>query len=306
MVIELKDGNEYTFEQAIGLSTYSTSRPGVLSYISIFESLWIQTELYEQLGESNEQLALANEQLKIHDKMQREFINIASHEMKTPTQAILGMSGLLRYYPERGDELIEIIQRNAKRLQALTSDILDVTRIESQTLKLEKERFNIFDLVSEVVDDHKERIKNSSNKNIELFYDRGENRKYRIFVEADRGRIMQVLSNLLNNTLKFTDEGQITISMYESNDNDNKKEVTVKVVDTGSGIDNEIYPKIFSKFATKSHQGTGLGLFISKSIIEAHGGRIWAENNADIRGATFTFTLPIIDSNSVGEHNNQK
>jgi signal transduction histidine kinase len=139
-----------------------------------------------------------------------------------------------------------------------------------------------------------------------LFYDLAENKKHRIFVEADRGRIMQVLSNLLNNALKFTDEGQITISMYEGNDNDNKKEVIVKVVDTGSGIDNEIYPKIFSKFATKSHQGTGLGLFISKSIIEAHGGRIWAKNSADGRGATFIFTLPIIDSNSTGEHNNYK
>lgn len=304
LVIELRDDNESSFEQAIGFSTYSTSRPGVLSYISIFESLWVQTELYEQLTQSNEHLALANEQLKIHDRMQREFINIASHEMKTPTQAILGMSGLLKYYPERKDELIEIIQRNAKRLQALTSDILDVTRIESQTLKLEKERFNIFDLVSEVVDDHRERIKDSRNKNIELSYDSDEDGKRRIFVEADRGRITQVLTNLLNNALKFTDEGQITVSTYQNNDsNDNKDEVTVRVVDTGSGIDNGIYPKIFSKFATKSHQGTGLGLFISKSIIEAHGGRIWAKNNTDGRGATFIFTIPIIDvdSNSAGE-----
>ncbi|HEX5976030.1 MAG TPA: HAMP domain-containing sensor histidine kinase, partial [Nitrososphaeraceae archaeon] len=287
----------------------STSRPGVLSYISIFESLWVQTELYEQLTQSNEHLALANEQLKIHDRMQREFINIASHEMKTPTQAILGMSGLLKYYPERKDELIEIIQRNAKRLQALTSDILDVTRIESQTLKLEKERFNIFDLVSEVVDDHRERIKDSRNKNIELSYDSDEDGKRRIFVEADRGRITQVLTNLLNNALKFTDEGRITVSTYQNNDsNDNKDEVTVRVVDTGSGIDNGIYPKIFSKFATKSHQGTGLGLFISKSIIEAHGGRIWAKNNTDGRGATFIFTIPIIDvdSNSAGEHDKDK
>jgi two-component system, OmpR family, sensor histidine kinase VicK len=303
LVIELRDDNESSFEQAIGFSTYSTSRPGVLSYISIFESLWVQTELYEQLTQSNEHLALANEQLKIHDRMQREFINIASHEMKTPTQAILGMSGLLKYYPERRDELIEIIQRNAKRLQALTSDILDVTRIESQTLKLENERFYIFDLVSEVVDDHRERIKDSSNKNIELSYDSDEDGKRRIFVEADRGRITQVLTNLLNNALKFTDEGQITVSTYQNNDsNDNKDEVTVRVVDTGSGIDNGIYPRIFSKFATKSHQGTGLGLFISKSIIEAHGGRIWAKNNTDGRGATFIFTIPIIDvdSNSAG------
>jgi two-component system sensor histidine kinase VicK len=306
LVIELRNDNESSFEQAIGLSTYSTSRPGVLSYISIFESLWIQTELYEQLRETNDQLALANEQLKIHDKMQREFINIASHEMKTPTQAILGMSGLLQYYPERRDELIEIIHRNAKRLQALTSDILDVTRIESQTLKLEKERFNIIDLVSEVVDDHLERIRDDNNNNnkIELLYHRDEDGKHRIIVEADRERIVQVLTNLLNNALKFTNEGQITVSIYQSNDN--RDEVTVKVVDSGSGIDNEIYPKIFSKFATKSHQGTGLGLFISKSIIEAHGGRIWAMNNTSGSGATFGFTLPILDVDSVVADENYK
>ncbi|HZA70940.1 MAG TPA: ATP-binding protein [Nitrososphaeraceae archaeon] len=302
LVIELRDDNESSFEQAIGLSTYSTSRPGVLSYISIFESLWIQTEIYEQLRETNDQLALANEQLKIHDKMQREFINIASHEMKTPTQAILGMSGLLQYYPERRDELIKIIRRNAKRLQSLTSDILDVTRIESQTLKLEKERFNIIDLVSEVVNDNLERTKNNNNnkKKVELLYRRDKiGKHHQIIVEADRGRIIQVLTNLLNNALKFTDEGQIIVSIYQSNDdNENRNEVTVEVVDSGSGIDNEMYPKLFSKFATKSHQGTGLGLFISKSIIEAHRGRIWAKNNTGRRGATFGFTLPILHVDS--------
>src|SRR5919107_969834 len=302
LVIELRDDNESSFEQAIGLSTYSTSRPGVLSYISIFESLWIQTEIYEQLRETNDQLALANEQLKIHDKMQREFINIASHEMKTPTQAILGMSGLLQYYPERRDELIKIIRRNAKRLQSLTSDILDVTRIESQTLKLEKERFNIIDLVSEVVNDNLERTENNNNNNkkVELLYHRDKiGKHHQIIVEADRGRIIQVLTNLLNNALKFTDEGQIIVSIYQSNDdNENRNEVTVEVVDSGSGIDNEMYPKLFSKFATKSHQGTGLGLFISKGIIEAHGGRIWAKNNTGRRGATFGFTLPILHVDS--------
>ena len=288
--VELKVPSADTFSEAIGFAVYS-NRPSTVSFFrSVFGLLW------------NERML--NEQLKLHDKMQKEFINIASHEMKTPTQAILGMSGLLQYYPEKKDELIEIIRRNAKRLQTLTSDILDVTRIESQTFQLEKERFNICELLSDVIKDYTERIK-SDNKNIELLYEQQIiNRP--ILIEADKGRINQVLSNLLNNALKFTDEGQITISVYENSDNENKKEVVVKVVDTGSGIDNEIYPKIFSKFATKSHQGTGLGLFISKSIIEAHGGRIWAENNADRRGATFIFTLPIIEGTLDAEHNNQK
>ena len=288
--VELKVPSADTFSEAIGFAVYS-NRPSTVSFFrSVFGLLW------------NERML--NEQLKLHDKMQKEFINIASHEMKTPTQAILGMSGLLQYYPEKKDELIEIIRRNAKRLQTLTSDILDVTRIESQTFQLEKERFNIYELLSDVIKDYTERIK-SDNKNIELLYEQQIiNRP--ILIEADKGRINQVLSNLLNNALKFTDEGQITISVYENSDNENKKEVVVKVVDTGSGIDNEIYPKIFSKFATKSHQGTGLGLFISKSVIEAHGGRIWAENNADRRGATFIFTLPIIEGTLDAEHNNQK
>jgi two-component system, OmpR family, sensor histidine kinase VicK len=180
---------------------------------------------------------------------------------------------------------------------------LDVTRIESQTFQLEKERFNIYELLSDVIKDYTERIK-SDNKNIELLYEQ-QNINRPILVEADKGRINQVLSNLLNNALKFTDEGQIVVDAYESN---NKKDIIVGIIDTGRGINKDIFTKLFSKFATKSSQGTGLGLFISKSIIEAHGGKIWAKNNTDGRGATFIFTIPIIDvdCNSAGEHDKDK
>ena len=280
----------------------NTLRSEVKRRTSELESSLGQLEQKEdELRKSNEQLGLANEQLKLHDKMQKEFINIASHEMKTPTQAILGMSGLLQYYPEKKDELIEIIRKNAKRLQALTSDILDVTRIESQTLQLEKERFNIYDLLADVTKDYTERIK-SDSKNIELIYNqKGVN--HPILVEADKGRITQVLSNILNNALKFIDKGQIIINANESN---NKKDIIVNVTDTGSGINKDIFSKLFSKFATKSSQGTGLGLYISKSIIEAHGGRIRAENNKEGRGATFIFTLPISNVDSPMADDNHK
>ena len=291
LVMEKTDDSKETFIEAIGLSTYSTSEPTVMSYLSIFEGLWRQAKLYEELRE-------ANELLQIHDKMQREFINIASHEMKTPTQAILGTSGLLQYFPERKDELIGIIQRNAKRLQTLIANILDVTRIESQTLKLNKERFNIRDVISSLIEDHKDRTKNS---NIELI-NKNNNKNNPIFVEADKDRIIQVLSNLLSNAIKFTDQGKISINLFEKNDDNNeengggRKEVIVSVTDTGSGIDSEIFTRLFSKFASKSYQGTGLGLFICKSIIQAHGGRIWAENNNISEdksgGATITFSLP--------------
>jgi two-component system sensor histidine kinase VicK len=284
--VELKVPSADTFSEAIGFAVYSNRSNTVSFFRSVFELLW------------NERML--NEQLKLHDKMQKEFINIASHEMKTPTQAILGMSGLLQYYPEKKDELIEIIRRNAKRLQTLTNDILDVTRIESQTFQLEKERFNIYGLLSDVIKDYTERIK-SDNKNIELLYEQ-QNINRPILVEADKGRINQVLSNLLNNALKFTDEGQIVVDAYESN---NKKDIIVGIIDTGRGINKDIFTKLFSKFATKSSQGTGLGLFISKSIIEAHGGKIWAKNNKD-RGSTFMFTLPITNFDSVRNDSNQK
>jgi signal transduction histidine kinase len=207
----------------------------------------------------------------------------------SPTQAILGVSGLLKYYPEEKDELIEIIGRNAKRLQTLIENILDVSRIESQTFQLEKERFNIYELLSDVIKEFTGRIK-SDNKNVRLVYDQKDT-DHHIIVEADNGRITQVLSNILNNALKFTNEGQIIIRAHESN---NRKEIVVSITDTGSGINKDIFVKLFSKFVTKSSQGTGLGLYISKNIVEAHGGRIWAENNADRRGATFMFTLPVV------------
>ena len=272
---ELRNPNAERFSESVGFMIYSNRKTSVDSFKSIFELLWNERTL--------------NEELKKAYKMQKEFINIASHELRTPTQAILGMSGLLQYYPEKKDELIEIIQRNAKRLQTLTENILDLTRIESQTFRLEKERFNIYELLSDVIKDFTERIK-SDNKNIRLVYDQKDT-DHHIIVEADEGRIIQVLSNILNNALKFTNEGQITIRALESN---NKKEIIVSLSDTGSGINKDIFAKLFSKFATKSYQGTGLGLYISKSIVEAHGGRIWAENNAGGRGATFMFTLPVV------------
>ena len=281
LAIEKTDDSKLDFIEAIGLATYSNSEPTVISYISIFHGLWKQAELVGQL--------------EAHDRMQREFINIASHEMKTPTQAILGTSGLLNYYPERKEELIEIIQRNAKRLQTLIDNILDVTRIESQTLILNKEPFNIHELISSVIEGYKDRIKGT---NVQLVL-KNNNNNNPIFVEADRDRIIQVLSNLLSNAIKFTDQGEISINLFERQDNKNheRKEVIVSVADTGSGINSEIFSRLFSKFASKSFQGTGLGLFICKSIIQAHGGRIWAEDssmNKDKIGATISFSLPTV------------
>src|SRR5919199_5309833 len=258
----------------------------------------------KQLAVANEQLSHANEQLKIHDKMQEEFINVASHEIKTPTQAILGYSEILLKHPEKREQISDALHRNANRLQRLTNDILDVTRIESQTLKLNKEKFNLSELISSVSEDFKNGIAKKGG-GIRILHE--DSSQLAVEVEADKERITQVISNLLSNAIKFTNEGSISINVLRKRRNEdgknNSHEAVVSVEDTGIGIDSEILPRLFTKFATKSDTGgTGLGLFISKSIVEAHGGKMWAENNNRIdngqkRGATFYFTLPLMTNN---------
>jgi len=244
-----------------------------------------------ELKKTNNFLTSINEQLKIHDKMQNEFINIASHEMKTPTQSILLHSSLLFARPEIREESIEAIRRSANRLQRLTNDILDVTRIESHTLKLNKERFNLKDIITGLLEEYDAEIDNGK---VQLIYDDPKD----FFILADKSRIIQVISNLLSNAIKFTKEGSISIiteKRMDSNKNDNcSNYLVVSVVDTGTGIDPQVLPKLFSKFTTKSDMGIGLGLYISKNIIEAHGGKIWAHNNnvtIEERGATFSIIL---------------
>jgi signal transduction histidine kinase len=233
-----------------------------------------------ELERSNLSLQEAIEQLKDHDRMQREFINVAAHELRTPTQAIIGYSELFYLRPQSREESIKAITRNAERLESLTRDILDVTRIEGHRLDLNKERFDISEVVASAIDDTRRRVDDSTIK--------FEYSPRKIVVQADRMRISQVVSNLLSNAAKFTKKGAVYISADTED-----VHVVVSIKDTGPGIDTEIMPKLFTKFTSKSQTGTGLGLFISKSIIEAHGGRIWAENNKDKKGATVTFRLPL-------------
>src|SRR5215204_470160 len=297
-IIELKEDVGDNSYNAAGLTTYSDSKSIVSSYISIFESFWKQTELYEQLEESNKQLTEANEQLKVHDKMQKEFINVAAHELRTPIQPILGLSEVLQSKITDNEQrlLVDVISRNAKRLQRLTEDILDVTRIESQSLRLSKERFNLNGLVLSIIEEYKKEIGDDNKSNIKLLYHPIEDNN--IIVEADRHRVTQVTSNLMDNAIKFTKEGgggTVSINIKK----ESNSWVIVSVKDTGGGIDPEIMPRLFTKFTSKSFKGTGLGLFISKSIIEAHGGKIWAENNIDGKGATFSFSLPLFDQSKL-------
>src|SRR5919112_355649 len=239
-----------------------------------------------RLKEGEEVIRVQYEKLKETDKMKDEFINIAAHELRTPIQPILGLTQFLLSKTKniKDHELLDVVVRNAKRLLRLTDEILDVTKIESHSLKLSKEQFNLNDVIKNAINDIATNKEESNNLNL-LFQSEED-----IFIEADRNRLVQVISNLLSNAVKFTKEGGGTITITAEK-KDTK--VIVKVKDTGTGIDPEILPQLFSKFASKSFEGTGLGLFICKNIVEAHDGKIWAENNADGKGATFSFSLQL-------------
>ena len=279
MIIELKDDTKEKYHDAAGLAAYSNSKPIALSYASIFETLWKQGELYERL--------------KTYNMMQKEFINIAAHELRTPVQPILGLSQVLltkKNGTERSEEMLHVINRNAERLRQLIEDILDVTKIESQALHLKNERFVLNDLIQNVINDYASQIKRDQRRVSISFFPRDN-----FIIQGDKVRISQVVSNLLSNAIKFTeDPGSVVISAEQKKDEGERFFVDILIKDTGAGIDPAILPRLFTKFASKSERGgTGLGLYISKSIIEAHCGRIWADNNLDGKGATFSFSLPL-------------
>ncbi|MDQ6863730.1 MAG: HAMP domain-containing histidine kinase, partial [Thermoproteota archaeon] len=247
-------------------------------------------------NELTKQLEAANEELRYKDQLKDEFINVAAHELRSSIQPILGLSEILRYGKNRGesssklskeDELVlDIIIRNARRLLRLEQNILDMTRIESKTLHLDIETLDLNDIISNSIHDAQYEI---DNGRVDLEYNATKsNGTNRILIEADRARLTQVLSNLLSNAAKFSKKGSIIVKTEKKG-----SETFVSIRDTGPGIQPDIMTKLFSKFVTNSSRGSGLGLYISKSIIEAHAGKIWAENNSDGKGATLTFSMPI-------------
>jgi two-component system, OmpR family, sensor histidine kinase VicK len=290
---ELVNPTSETFSEAIGIALYSNSKRSTSMLRSFFNSLWNQAELYKRL--------------ELQEKMEKEFINMAAHEIRTPVQPLLGMTDILMSQfeeeedeeepQERGKknkkeitvtkEEIEMIARNAKRLERLTSDILEASRIESNTLKLNEKLIDLNENIRIVVNDEKSAIPRGME--LKIIFEQRESTP--LFVKGDKSRLFEVLTNLIGNAIKFTDSGgTITVTVEKSAA---KNEALVSIKDTGNGIDREILPRLFTKFASKSDKGTGLGLYLSKGIIEAHGGRIWAENNTEGKGATFRFTLPL-------------
>jgi signal transduction histidine kinase len=259
--------------ESVGFSLYSNSKPGVDSFKSIFELLWSEH--------------LVNEELKKAHEMQSEFINIAAHELRTPIQPILGLSSMIGSQgidSKKQQEIIDIVIRNAKRLQKLSENILDITRIEAGTLEFKKEQVNLNELIYDAIEDFQSQIrKYNKDLKIKCVLPRED-----ILVDGDRIRLAQVVANLLNNALKFTDKGTVSL-LVQNNQND----AIVSISDTGRGIDPEIMSKLFTKFTSKSASGVGLGLYISKGIVEAHGGSIWGKNNQNQKGATFCFSIPL-------------
>jgi two-component system sensor histidine kinase VicK len=310
MIWELKDDTLDDPYQAGGIATYSIIPSIAFSYVSIIHIISKQTELYKQLKESKERLEMLNKQLESHSIIQQEFINIAAHELRTPIQPILGLSEIALARINKNDDddrkdillkdMLEVISRNARRLHTLTEDILDVTRIDSKILRLNKELIDINDIINEVINDYRNKIDKTSDKEVELVSmienhsnkSKGDTMPQNDFeLLGDKDRIIQILSNLVSNAVKFSpNKGTITISKEVSI---NDRSVVINVIDRGKGIEPDIFPRLFLKFSTKSDHGTGLGLYICKSLVEAQGGRIWAQNNKDGPGATFSFSLPI-------------
>jgi signal transduction histidine kinase len=343
LATELKDDSKELFEEAIGVSTYSTSKPTILSYISIFESLWDQTEMSDNLRTANEKLVQS-------EQLEREFINTAAHELRTPTQAVMGYAELDKQVFEdllrntkvtTDDELkrlidglkghFDIIARNSIRLNELINNLLDVARIESNrinSLQIRKEKLN---LVKEINDSLKiELDQKIKDKNIKInFINECINEQCLIY--ADKSRLNQIINNLIGNAIKFTNQnGTINIIIKENasnlselgvgnkkaivdsikddseekmkEGNKGRKQILVGISDTGKGISPQIMPKLFEKFITGSTTGTGLGLYITRNLVEAHGGRIWAFNNTDGVGSTFEFTLPKADDGILGSN----
>jgi signal transduction histidine kinase len=280
---ELVNTNTEHFADSVGFTVYSNTRQSVDSFKTFFDLLWKEHIL--------------NEELKNADKVQKEFINIAAHELRTPIQPILGLSHVM--YSEVQDpkqrQLLEVVVRNANRLKRLTDNILDVTRIESKKLRLNKEEFSISQVALSVVDEYNKIIQNKGVPETNIVYvgEFEDSEPGRMNVKGDLSRITEVISNLIDNSLKYTREGTINVKAQRLNG-----EMIVSISDTGTGVEPLIFPKLFTKFTSTSaldygDGGTGLGLYISKSIIEAHNGRIWAENHSDGKGATFSFSLPL-------------
>lgn len=289
-IVETKDDSKANFAEAVGLAVLSTSKATVLPFVTIFESFWRETDLYEKARES--------------DRVKDEFVNIAAHELRNPIMPILSGADLIqaslfnlqgKISAEEMSQIafnVQLVVRNASKLLRLSEDILQVSRIESGTFRLNVELIPLDSLIRTTISDVEKRY-SGEKANINIRYEPNlvmpdgtkDAEKFRVYCDGEK--VTQTIYNLLDNAMKFTMQGEIVVSVtsYPS-------EVVIQVQDPGAGIDADIKPRLFEKFASRSSGGTGLGLFLSKKIVEAHGGRIWCKDNEQHRGADCGFTIP--------------
>jgi two-component system sensor histidine kinase VicK len=330
LIVELKHDIKETLTTALGFSFYSNSKEAAISYASIFQTLWNQSEVYTQLREA--------------DEIKTEFINIAAHELRTPIMPIIAgleilednllSSSILDKKTAPAHEIkqgLDIINRNALRLQKLSEDILQVSRIESGKfgINIDKQDTDINSLITDTINDIEKKYSYTGKLDrvtisfANHLHDKNErqlqytnqsqqiqkvnHKKNPLHVQCDASAISEVLFNLLDNAMKFTDKGKITVSCrvaessFLTNITAKNDVVIISIKDQGTGVDPSLKDRLFVKFATKSANGAGLGLYLSKKIVEAHGGKIWIQeevsnNNHSAnsnKGATFKFSIPI-------------
>ncbi|MHA1755819.1 MAG: PAS domain S-box protein [Promethearchaeota archaeon] len=252
-------------------------------------------EAEEKLKKSEQRLRVQNEQLLKLDKLKNDFITMAAHELKTPLISIRGYPDyiLTKYRNELSEEMIddlERVEKNARTLEKYIDQLTDVMTIDAERLTLNKKEYNICEIVKKCIDSFSLLL---DKKKISI---KTYNLKD-IFLSIDQEKIEKVFSNLILNAIKFSNKN----SKIEISSSENDDEIIFKVKDYGKGISKENIGKIFNKFVklekgedidTSIDKGMGLGLYISKGIVEAHGGKIWAESEGLGKGAEFIFTLP--------------
>lgn len=272
-------------QQFVAFDVIIISSVGIISMASGHFVNQIKKDLIQEVFKKTNHLQRANVKLKKMNTLKDDFINEASHELKSPLNPIYGFVEMAKNGDIDKEEALNGIAAQARQIEEVANKMLDLGKIDNQRLRLFIEKFDLNQLISEIVTASRINLKESQTITTCLCGN--------LEVEADRIRIGQVIRNILNNAIKFTDAGRISITSINSG-----TDAKVEVSDTGVGISYDLVPRLFDKFATggikdKNIDGSGLGLYISKGIIGAHMGNISAHNNSDC-GATFSFSIPLI------------
>jgi len=261
--------------------------------ISLIRSVVREVQQRERIEELAKELKVANERLKELDRQKSEFVSIASHQLRSPITAIRGYISLIIEkefgdYPSTLKEPLDRISESSRLMIKSIEDYLNISRIEQGRMKYEMSRFDITDLTKTVVGEY---APIAEKKGLDLVFSGPE----KLFVSADIGKIKQVIANLVDNSIKYTPAGSVSVKASSF-----KGKTRVTVADTGVGLAKEDIGDLFNKFirargANKINtSGTGLGLYVAKQMIEAHKGRIWVESEGKGKGSRFIFELPAV------------